>query len=225
MTTSAISSHGEFRVTTGDHAPGLNLPQRMGRALWVPMLLMGVMAYPVAVILGAVRANLMANGTTTSDAATAAALGQYTTAVMFLGFASIFAAIVFAIARILGAFRTGGGGVQQTSGRRVLTLAMPATAKAMVGLMMMGMMMLLFAVVVHVILGINVSTAVLNGDGESVTTIQSWSTWIEGVRRLGVAVYLVSIALGLATIVQVLRFQSARIRELPDEQQISGSAS
>ncbi len=221
MTTSAISSHGEFRVTASDRAPGLNLPQKMGRALWAPMLLMGVMAYPAAVVLGAIRANLVANGTTTSDAATAAALGQYTTAVMFLGFASIFAAIVFAIARILGAFRTGGGGVQQASGRRVLTLAMPPTAKAMVGLMMM----LLFAVVVHVILGINVSAAVLSSDAASVTTIQSWSTWIEGVRRLGVAVYLVSIALGLATIVQVLRFQAARIRELPEERQISGSTS
>ncbi len=221
MTTSAISSHGEFRVTASDRAPGLNLPQKMGRALWAPMLLMGVMAYPAAVVLGAIRANLVANGTTTSDAATAAALGQYTTAVMFLGFASIFAAIVFAIARILGAFRTGGGGVQQASGRRVLTLAMPPTAKAMVGLMMM----LLFAVVVHVILGINVSAAVLSSDAASVTTIQFWSTWIEGVRRLGVAVYLVSIALGLATIVQVLRFQAARIRELPEERQISGSTS
>ena len=177
----------------------------------------GILINPVAIILGAIRANLVSTGTTTSDAATAAALGQYTTAVMFFGFASIFAAIVFAIARILGAFRTGGGGVQQTSDRQVLTLAMPPTAKAkaMVVMMMMGMMMLLFAVVVHVILGINVNTAMLNGDGASVTTIKSWATWIEGVRRLGVAVYLVSISLGLATIVQVLRFQSARMLELP----------
>ena len=109
MATSTISGHGEFSVTTGDRAPGLNLPQRMGRAMWVPMLLMGVMAYPVALILGAVRANRVATGTSTSDAATAAAPGQYTTAAMCLGFTSIFTAIVFAIARILGAFRTGGG--------------------------------------------------------------------------------------------------------------------
>lgn len=218
MTTRAIRSHGEFAVTASDRALGLILPQKLGTWLWKPMLLMGVMAYPVAFILGAVRANLVATGTTTSDAANVAALGQYTTAVMFIGFASIFAAIVFAIARILGAFRTGGGGVQETSGRHVLTLAMPATAKGMIVLMMMGMMMLVFAVVVHVILGINVNTAVLNGDAASVTTIKSWTVWIEGVRRLGVAVYLASIALGLATIIQVLRFQSVRIRELPDEQ-------
>ncbi len=214
MATSTISGHGEFSVTTGDRAPGLNLPQRMGRAMWVPMLLMGVMAYPVALILGAVRANRVATGTSTSDAATAAALGQYTTAAMFLGFTSIFTAIVFAIARILGAFRTGGGGLLHAAGSQVITLAMPATAKGMVVLMMMGMMMLLFAVVVHVLLGVNVNTAVLDGDGASVTTIQSWTVWIEGVRRLGVAVYLTAISLGLATIIQVRRFQSARIREL-----------
>ena len=224
MTTSAISRHGEYSVTSGDRAPGLNMPQKTGKALWLPMLVMGVMAYPVAVIMGAIRADLVANGKGIADAAQAASLGQYTTAVMFLGFTFIFGAIVLAIARILGAFRTGGGAVQQTSGRRVLTLAMPATAKAMLGLMMMAMMMLLFAVVTHVILGINLNTAVETGDAASVTTIASWSTWIEGVRRLGVAVYLVSIALGLATIVQVIRFQTKRILELPDEK-VSGSTS
>lgn len=36
----------------------------------------------------------------------------------------------------------------------------------------------------------------------------------EAVRRLGVAVYLVAIALGLATIANVVRFQSIRLHEL-----------
>ena len=78
-------------------------------------------------------------------------------------------------------------------------------------------MMLLFAVVVHFILGIVVSNAVLDGNQGTIDTVTSWSTWVEGVRRLGATVYLVSISLGLATIVQVLRFQSSRIHELPDE--------
>ena len=39
---------------------------------------------------------------------------------------------------------------------------------------------------------------------------------LEGFRRLGVAVYLASIAFGLATIIKVLRFQAIRIRELPN---------
>ena len=55
----------------------------------------------------------------------------------------------------------------------------------------------------------------------TIETVEAWSTWIEGLRRFSVAVYLTSIAiaiaLGLATIVQVLRFQVERIRELPRE--------
>lgn len=51
----------------------------------------------------------------------------------------------------------------------------------------------------------------------TIETVEAWSTWIEGLRRFSVAVYLTSIALGLATIVQVLWFQVERIRELPRE--------
>ncbi len=218
MANSTISKHGEFDVTVSDREPEMNAPQKMGVKMWKPMLVMAVMAFPIAFILGAVRANLVATGTTIQDTANAAALGQYTTAVMFLGFAAVFSAIVFAIGRILGNLRTGGGSVQEASGRRVLTIAMPMTAKGMLVTMMMAMMMLLFAVVVHFILGIVVSNAVLDGNQGTIDTVTSWSTWVEGVRRLGAAVYLVSISLGLATIIQVLRFQSARIRELPGEQ-------
>ena len=215
MATATVSTHGEYRVTASDHAPGLSLPQKLGTRLWRPMLVMGIMAFPIAFILGAIRADLIANGTTTSDAANAAALGQYVPVAMFLGFASIFAAIVFAIARILGALRTGGGKVQEASGRQVLTLAMPGAAKAMIVLMMMAMMMMLFAVVAHVVLGFVVNGAVQDADLRTIGSVESWATWIEGIRRFGAAVYLVSISLGLATIIQVLRFQSARVRELP----------
>ncbi len=223
MATEAISRQGEFDVTASERALGMILPQRLGTKLWIPMLLMGVMAFPVAFILGAIRASLEADLETTSDAANAAALGQYVPAVMFLGFAAIFAAIVFAIGRILGVLRVGGGQVQESTRRQVQTLQMPGTAKVMLLMMMMAMMMLLFAVVVHVILGINVNTAVLHGNEASVATIESWATWLEGLRRFGAALYLVSIAFGLATIVQVLRFQSARIRQLPDEQTVSSA--
>ncbi len=217
MASATISKHGEYDVTVSDREPEMNAPQKMGVKMWKPMLAMAVMAFPIAFILGAVRANLLATGTTIQDTANAAALGQYTTAVMFIGFTAAFSAIVFAIARILGALRTGGGSVQEASGRRVLTLAMPMTAKGMLITMMMAMMMLIFAVVVHFILGVVVSNAVLDGNQGTIDTVASWSTWIEGVRRLAAAVYLVSFSLGLATIIQVLRFQASRIRELPDE--------
>ena len=190
------------------------LPQKMGRVLWKPMLVMAVMAFPIAAILAIVRASAVADG---DQQSTVAALDQFVPAVMFIGFASVFAAIVFAIARILGTLRTGGGQVQETAGRRVLTLKMPGTAKAMIVLMMMAMMMLVFAIIVHIVLGIVVADAVNLGKLSTIDTVESWATWIEGLRRFGVAVYLISAALGLATIIRVLRFQSQRVRELPEE--------
>ena len=83
--------------------------------------------------------------------------------------------------------------------------------------MMMAMMGLVFAVVVHFVLAAVASGA----DAGTLETVKSWATWIEGLRRFSVAVYLTSIALGLATIVTVLRFQSQRIRELADEKSAS----
>ena len=125
---------------------GLLAPHRMGRMLWAPMLVMAVMAFMIAAILGIVRAALVADG---DDADTVALLGQFIPAVMFIGFASVLSSIVFAIGRILGALRTGGGEIQEAAGVGVRTLNMPGTAKLMLLLMMMAMMGLLFAVIVH----------------------------------------------------------------------------
>ena len=216
MTTSIATTreqYGEFYVEVSDRNLGLNLPQRMGKTLWLPMFLMGVMAFPIAAVLGIIRAMAVSDG----DASTAVALGHITTGVMFIGFMSIFSAIVFAIARILGAFREGGGGVQEAAGRRVLTLVMPATAKAMLLLMMMGMMMLLAGIAAEFILGAVASGAVTDGDAALLLTTESWSAWVEGLRRFGAATYLLAIAFGLYTIINVIRLQSRRIRELGDE--------
>ena len=49
---------------------------------------------------------------------------------------------------------------------------------------------------------------------------QSSSAWITGLRRFGSTTYLLSIALGLYTIVNVVRLQSKRIRDLGEEPSI-----
>ena len=43
-----------------------------------------------------------------------------------------------------------------------------------------------------------------------------WDIGLEAARRFAVQMYLFSIALGLATIIYVVRFQSIRIREIAD---------
>lgn len=199
-----------FRYTVSTKAVGLNLPQRLGTTLWLPMLVMALMAFPVGVVLAGIRANEVANG---GSPDTVAALGHFVTAANFIGFASVFAAISFAIARILGVLRTGGGQIQETTGRKVETLTMPWTAKAFIGLMAMAMMTLVGAVVLHIIAG----SAIARGSASALAKSEQWSIWLEGVRRFGVATYLLAIGFGLSTIITVLRFQAARIRELPEE--------
>lgn len=199
----------QFDIEVTDHALGFNLPQRAGRLLWAPMLAMAIMAFPLALALAIWRATLVAQN---GDAVTIAALGQFVPAAMFLGFASVFAAISFAIARILGVLRSGGGSVQEAAHRRVHTLRMPGTAKLFLVLMATAMMTLLFAVIAHVAIG----GALLSGQVSSATA-QTWAEWLEGVRRFGAATYLLSISLGLATIFTVLGFQAIRLRELATE--------
>ena len=206
----SASSRSDFNVELSSRALGPNLPQRIGRLLWAPMLLMAVMAFPIGLAVGVVRANLVAAG---GDAAMIAALGHLGPAAMFLGFAAVFAAISFAIARILGVLRQGGGEVQEAAGRAVQTLRMPLTGWVFIGLMAMAMMVILAGVVGNAIVGASIAS----GNADALGQSETWAIWLEGVRRIGVALYLVAIALGLATIIEALRFQAVRLRELPAE--------
>ena len=205
--TTTLSPRKDFSVDVSDQNLGLNLPQTVGTKLWFPMFAMAVMSFVAGFIIHLVKANQIATG---GEESTIASLSHIGTAVMFIGFASVFAGISFAIARILGEFRSGGGTVQEATHSEVQTLKMPPSAKAFIGLMAMGMMIILGGVIGHIIIGAQIA----GGSADALATSEQWTIWLEGVRRFGVAVYLVAIALGLATIVTVLRFQATRIREL-----------
>lgn len=200
----------QFDVEVTNRSPGYNAPQRAGIKLWLPMLVMALMAFPAAVILGIIRADEISTG---GSAETIATLGHVQAGAMLIGFASVFAAISFAIARILGQFRKGGGDLQEASGRRVVTLKMPVTAKAFLATMMMAMMTLVGAAVLQFVFAADVS-----GTAASLELSAERFTVLEGVQRVGMATYLVAITLGLATIAQVLRFQATRVRELATEE-------
>ena len=198
-----------FDVEVSSQGLGYNKPQKMGNRLWAPMFAMAVMAFPVALILGFVRASTVADASTQADIEDAAQLGHLIAAFGFIGFLAVFAAISFAVARILGRFRKGGGDIQEATGSKVQTLKMPVTARAFIASMMMGMMVIGAAVVLHFVAASNVGTW-------SIESVERWARVLEGFRRFGVGLYLFGIALGLGTIIHVLRFQSIRIRQLPD---------
>ena len=194
-----------FETKTTTKAPEALIPQKAGSKLWKPMFVMALMGFAVGIVLAFVRSNAIFE----AELQDAAALGHFVPAAMFLGFAAVFAAISFAIARILGEFRVGGGSVQEAVGSDVKTLKMPMTGKVFIGMMMMAMMLLLGAVIVHVFAGI----AILDGQTTGIASAQAVD-YLEAARRLGVSLYLLAITFGLATIIQVLRFQSIRIRDL-----------
>lgn len=205
MTTTAMKS--EFTYNTGTRSPGYNKPQQMGRKLWAPMFVMGLIGFAVGTILSWIRAAEIAS--TSSNPETIASLGHLVPAFMFLGFIGVFSAISFAIARILGAFRKGGGEVQETTNSKVNTLKMPLTAKVFMLTMAMGMMTILVMVILHFV-------AAANASNWTAALVERWAIVLEGFRRLGVALYLFGITFGLGTIITVLRFLSTRVRQLPD---------
>jgi hypothetical protein len=169
------------------------------------MFIMALMAFAVGIVLAGLRSSAITDG----NVQDAAALEHFVPAAMFVGFAAVFAAISFAIARILGQFRTGGGSIQKAAGVPVTSLNMPASGKAFIGVMMMAMMIIIGAVVLEVIAGISV----LDGSTSGIASPQA-AVWLEAARRFGAALYLFAITFGLATIITVLRFQSVRIREV-----------
>ena len=206
MTTATTIS--DFAVKVTPLAPERNMPQKAGAVLWRPMFAMAVMGFVVAFALAVIRADMISSG---DDPTQIAAYGQYVTAAMFFGFASVFSAISFAITTILGQFRVGGGSVQEAAQETVKTLKMPTTAKAFIVLMAMGMMIILAAVVAHVVVG----QAITDGSWTALKAEQ-WTIWLEAARRIGVVIYLFAITLGLITIATVIPYQTFRIREIAD---------
>jgi hypothetical protein len=196
----------DFTTETTAQAPERNVPQKAGKVLWAPTFAMSLVGFAIGMGLAIARANMISNG---DDPLRIAAFAQYIPAAMFFGFAMVFTAISFAIAKILGEFRVGGGSVQAASNSDVKTLKMPATARGFLVGMMMAMMIILTAVVLHVFAGI----AIANGGVDPILAEQ-WTIWLEAARRFGTILYLFSIMLGLITIVKVIHYQTFRLRQI-----------
>jgi hypothetical protein len=193
--------------TVTDKGLGYARPHKMGNRLWGMTFAMAIMAFPVALVLAFVRAATVADASGPADIEDAARLGHLIAAFGFIGFGAVFASISFAIARILGRFRKGGGEVQEAAGGKVHTLRMPVTAKVLIAFMAMGMMAIFGAVALHFVAAAAVGTW-------SLESVARWAEVLEAVRRLGVALYLFGIAIGLGAVITVVRFQTVRLGQL-----------
>lgn len=194
-----------FAAVGSDFGLGYNLPQRMGRKLWLPMFGLALMGWGAGMVTAIIEA-----GTDRAEVNDLQNLGHLVPGFMFIGFLGVFAAISFAIARILGEFRKGGGEVQEAAGSRVQTLKMPLTAKGMLVLTMMGMMVTAAGIITNF-----VAAGLFDGTNPAdIIESAQYGAVASGLRRIGTVTYLAGIALGLSTIIEVLRFQATRISEV-----------
>jgi hypothetical protein len=205
----ARSNQREFQIEASKVSPGYNRVQGVARLMVFPSFAVGLMGIAGGLGVGIARGVAIHDGRAPD---TIEALRHVQQGLTFLGLAFLLAGISFAIARILGEFRKGGGDIQQAAGRTVEVLRRPLTGWLFLGLMMMAMMTVIGASVAHFVFASDVTTST-----HSLAVSDDRFVALAGIERLGIGMYLVAIVSGLATIIHVLRFQAKRVRELPPE--------
>ncbi|MCH8346415.1 MAG: hypothetical protein IIC87_05740 [Chloroflexi bacterium] len=213
--------------------------QKMAAKMWAPMLVMGLMVIVAALIFSIVKANFVsdyfavpkeirdgANATLIDKRQFIEFANVWLPGLQLLGIGLILSAITFSLANILGVFRTGGVQIQKAFGNEPQTLTPPITAKLFPMFMMMGLMILIANLIIAVIIGATAwdvyghSVAEINaaesGSGllSDLGTVESFKMWLAPFKFVGLATILVGISMAVHTILQVIRFQGQRIREL-----------
>jgi hypothetical protein len=247
MTTAAIRSGFSVAGYPAKATPtkeGLRMSD-VAQRMWRPMLAMGAMLLLAGIVLGIVSgiradeyfglsastiATAPADGGIVADRAFHEAVSNgFLPPVLFLGLGFLLSGVTFLLATILGTLRDGGREIQRAVGSTSVDLAKPLTAKLFPPVMMMGLMVLIAAVVVGVIVGVDQSnywqhassevvpvpqTAELSSD---LSAIQSIRSWLQPLDFVGMGLILTGIILALATIVRALRFQAGRVVQLASE--------
>jgi hypothetical protein len=186
-------------ATVTDDPPKLLPIHRMARTMWRPMLAMGVMF----VTTGLVSSLVWAGKTPGTEGFRQAA--AFTQGIEFLGEAMLLSGIAFLLGTILAGLREGGGEVQSSLGIPVTTLKMPLTAKAFVGLMMMGLMIGIAQFVGYL---------VAIGNADDPASFSSYLNWLGPFRELSLGLILAGIVLALVSISNVLAFQFDRVKSI-----------
>lgn len=238
MTTMAETLFGS-RAVLAKAEP--TLMQKVARYMWLPMLLMGLMVVAASLGLSIAVADATSDyfglPADVREAASAPAgaiddrqfiesTNLWLPGFRLLGVGLILSAITFSLANILGVFRAGGGRLQQAFGHEAQTLTPPITARLFPMLMMMGVMVLIANLIVSAVIGglawdvYGHSVAEINAAPagsnllDDLATVNTFKTWLAPLPFVGIAMILVGISFAVHTILQVIRFQGQRIREL-----------
>lgn len=209
-------------------AKGDDWAQNLARLMAWPLLAMGAMAVAVGLatgIAGGIRfGEVFSPSAELADLGRAEALVQVTGATLFLGMGLILGGITMTLVNVVRSLRDAGREVQESLGAQPVQLAKPLTGHLTPHVMMMGVMVEVAAFVLGIVAATTiggVSAAALAdpgtagaGDLADIGFVRAVSTWLPGLRLLGVALILGSVVLTLTTIRKSIRFQGARVREL-----------
>ena len=215
--------------------------QKMARHMWLPMLLMGLMVVAAGLGLSiavadatssyfglpaAIREAAGAPAGAIDDRQFIESTNVWLPGFQLLGIGLLLSAITFSLANILGAFRSGGFRLQKALGGEAQALTPPITARLFPMLMMMGLVILIVNLIISAFIGglawdvYGHSVAEINAapEGSSLLddlgTVNVYKTWLSPLPFIGLATILVGISFAVHTILQVIRFQGQRIREL-----------
>lgn len=179
------------KATVTETAPGPLPLHKMAKRMFRPMVAMGLMVVIAGLVVSLVAA---------SSAPNTVALA-WMQGLQFLGEGMLLGGISFLLGTILWAIRTAGGEIQEALGVKVITPKMAMTAKAFVGLMLVGMMISVAQFVGYV--------AVAGSPNPTAAF-----AWLAPLREVGLGLILAGIALALVTIGNVLSFQFFRVKSL-----------
>lgn len=220
-------------VTITPAGAGQGMIHTVANWMWLPMILMGLMAIGTAIGLGIAQAQVssdLGEEFTALRQANFETLKPLTAGFLFLGEALLLSGIAFLLGTILGALRWGGGEVQESVGQRVKTLKMPWSAKVFLGLMMMGLVaqFVAFGTLIFVAdqahsAWIGAAAADAPGNVGAFNQATTYAAWANPLREVSLALILGGIVFALYTISNVLGFQFSRIRELVSGQEEGGS--
>ena len=211
--------------------------QKMASKMWPVLTTMGVMIVAAAFVVGIINSFNVADffgetkavreATTNSDIGSAMAVKAWLPGMKFFGLGLMLGGITMLLATILGNLRIAGANVQAALGGEVILPRPPMIAKIFPMLMITGMMILLAAMIISAWLGTvagdvwgrSIATEInVAEEGSALLarlgTLNAVSAWLAPFKFVGMAVLFSGIALALATIVTVLRFQARRLVEI-----------
>ena len=232
MATQSIMTRGPISASGEPDAVDMTPMQSMAQKMRIPFTAMGVMIVGIAFLIGlfsltptvsdyfdnskADREAVVEGSDIAGDRASIESTKAWLPGFKFLGLGMMLGGITFLLATIIGSLRVVGGNVQRALGASPKVLKKPMIGHLFPILIIMSIGNRWLATQANDYWGHSIAAELNTAAAGSellndLSTIEATKAWLTPLKFVGMAFLLTGIALGLATIVQVLRFQARRL--------------